>query len=636
MIAFIPRRLRAFFKLSSQRLISGLGLSLRLLFCFAVGFILLLTNQSNYDMRFALRGPQQVKNDIVLINLSREDVVWLDGINDYAGKNSLWSLKEIVETTDSFFWHAAVWERALSSVFNAGAKTAVVTLFFSEEIVRGTLTPHQNHLFHRPGIFWAAKSDSSGHALLPGLATTDGRNTGTVDLRTDPDGKIRHLLSASYSTPHIGVRVANFVFGKNKFAPYQRTGDPINFQGHEGIFKSYPFSALLKHDIPNSALKDKIIIFTAKGIPSHQFQTAVGELTTGTLLANIIHNFISNKWITKLPIWFNATGLLLVMLISLWIIFQYPQSVAFVFLGFLAVSIISLSIALFDLYAIWMPIQAHLVTILVTYVVISGYRLSESEKLTWESERELHYLSQVESLKNNFLSLISHDLKNPLAKIQGITDRLLGSREVEIPKDVKQDLTSIRQISEELRQYITSILQLTRVEARNIKLTKEVCDINSMIQDVVDRIKPLADQKNIQIKINLEPLFSMELDRTLISEVLINLIENAIKYSDAGSEITLTTLEMGPDIRVEVSDNGRGIPEEEIPKVFEKFYRVSGDKNIQVTGTGLGLYLVKYFIELHGGKVFITSQLDIGTKIGFTLPLEEPEDNYAEFTRTHR
>jgi signal transduction histidine kinase len=229
-------------------------------------------------------------------------------------------------------------------------------------------------------------------------------------------------------------------------------------------------------------------------------------------------------------------------------------------------------------------------------------------------------------------------LKNPLAKIQGIVDRLLSSKSDQEKDYIKEDLISIRRTSDELRQYITSLLQLTRVEARNIKLNKEVCDINEIIQSAIDRLRPLSDGKNLKILFEQDTLFSMEIDRTLISEVVINLIENAIKYSDFGTSIVVRTKEVDNQVRVEVEDQAGGIDEDLIPKIFDKFFRGNDDKTLKATGTGLGLYLVKYFIELHGGTVFIKSQKGIGSNIGFTLPLEpSEEDTYAaEFTRAHR
>jgi two-component system, OmpR family, phosphate regulon sensor histidine kinase PhoR len=634
----VPRRLRAWLRLQTQKLLSSWGLLFRISFCFAVGLAMLITTrQGNYDTRFALRGPQVLPDDIVIIHLNREDVLWMEGLSESNSKNVIWSLKEIVETSDSFFWHPNVWERALSKVSQARPLSIAVTLFFGDETVRGTLTNEQQGLFQRLPLFWAAKSDTFGHAILPGLARPAGQNVGAVDLRSDPDGKIRHFLSMSISMPHLAVKIANHAFrnqGKN-FSPFSHIGKPINFQGPQGTFKSFSFSDLLRNKIKPAELEGKIVLIGVKDIPAHEFQTPLGVISDAEILANLVHNFLHNRWIVEIPFWLGVLYLLLVIRLTLWIIFEYPQLVAFVFLSFLSVSIAALSAAFFDLLAIWIPVGAPLATILVTYVVITSYRLSETERLSWESERELHYLSEVESLKNNFLSLISHDLKNPIAKIQGIADRILSGKDTSIPEQLKEDLGSIKGSSEELRQYITSILQLTRVEARDIKLTKEVCDINAIVSDVMERLRDLANNKQIRIQTTLDPLFSMEVDRTLITEVLINLIENAIKYSDTGGEVLITTQEVGTEVKVQVVDYAGGIPEEEVTKVFEKFYRGSGEKTRRVTGTGLGLYLVKYFIELHGGKVFINSRIGEGTTVGFTLPLEA-EENYADFTRSHR
>ncbi len=634
----IPRRLRAWFKLQTQRLTGHWGLIARVLFCLAVGLVMLFSSlQGNYDTRFALRGPQTRTNDIVIINLSREAVPWIESLADQNSKNTIWSLKEIVETSDSFYWHPDIWERALSKVAQAKPKSIVVTLFFGDETVRGTMTTEQQLFFRRIPVFWTAKTDSYGHAITPGLASANGHNVGTMDLRTDPDGKLRHFLSQSLSMPHLAVRLANHYLGiPGGFSNDSHMGQPINFQGNQEAFKSFSFTDLIHGRIKPSIMDGKIVIFTLKDISAHDYQTPMGLMSDGAVLANLVHNFIHNQWIVEIPTWVSILYLVLVLGISLWIILQFPQLVAFVFLTFLSAAILTLSATCFDLLALWVPVAAPLATILAAYMVITSYRLSESEKFSWEAERELHYLGEVESLKNNFLSLISHDLKNPLAKIQGITDRLLNVKDEVINNELKEDLGNIKETSEELRQYITSILQLTRVEARNIKLTKEVSDINSVIMGAVERLEPLAFQKQIKIESHLEPIFSMEFDTTLITEVLINLIENAIKYSDNNSKIKITSSEVGETVRVEVADNGGGIPEAEISKVFDKFYRGMGDKTLKVTGTGLGLYLVKYFIELHGGKVFINSQMGMGTTVGFALPLDEPEENYAEFTRSHR
>src|SRR5579871_5819898 len=120
----IPRRLRALSKIVFIRVSKGWGLYVRLLFCFAAGLtVLLATSQGTYDIRFSLRGIQPVGDDIVLINLSRDDVGWIGGFSDPTSSNFMWSLKEVVETSDSFFWQSNIWEAAVSKVKNAGAQT---------------------------------------------------------------------------------------------------------------------------------------------------------------------------------------------------------------------------------------------------------------------------------------------------------------------------------------------------------------------------------------------------------------------------------------------------------------------------------------------------------------------------------
>ena len=120
----------------------------------------------------------------------------------------------------------------------------------------------------------------------------------------------------------------------------------------------------------------------------------------------------------------------------------------------------------------------------------------------------------------------------------------------------------------------------------------------------------------------MEPIFSIEFDRTLIREVLINILDNAIKYSPRLSTIIITSMEMETQVHVHVTDNGPGISTEELPLIWSKFMR-GKDQELRTKGSGLGLYLVKFFIDLHGGHVFAESQKGRGTQIGFSLPVEQ-------------
>jgi signal transduction histidine kinase len=240
-------------------------------------------------------------------------------------------------------------------------------------------------------------------------------------------------------------------------------------------------------------------------------------------------------------------------------------------------------------------------------------------------------MQELEQLKNNFVSLISHDLKTPIAKIQAVVNRLLPQHQ---GGELQSDLEALHASSEELHRYIQSILKVLRVESRDFRLHREVADINEVIEDAVLQLKPLAHDKEIKILTQLEPMFSSEFDVTLMKEVVINLIENAIKYSPLGSEIVIRSEERDNVIRVEVQDKGQGIAPDELEKVWQKFVR-GKEQDLKSKGSGLGLYLVKYFIELHGGTVRIESELGKGSTVSFTLPVSDDMESTPVETDKH-
>jgi signal transduction histidine kinase len=306
---------------------------------------------------------------------------------------------------------------------------------------------------------------------------------------------------------------------------------------------------------------------------------------------------------------------------------QYPQSIALVFLLWLATLVAAVSAWVFDLYYIWLPAVSPAMQIAATWVIFIGYQANKIERRNWQLQQEQQYLHELEQLKNNFVSLISHDLKTPIAKIQSVVDRLMAK---ETSSELQTDLKSLRISSEELNRYIQSILKVLRVESRDFRLNKEVGDINDTITEAMAQLAPLAQEKQIHMEHALEPMFSIEVDFTLIREVLVNLIENAIKYTSVGGQIKITSKEINDQVVIEVADTGEGISAEEVPLVWRKFVR-GKDQDMKTKGTGLGLYLVKYFIELHGGTVALESELKKGTKVSFTLPIEPSSEEETEF-----
>ena len=216
---------------------------------------------------------------------------------------------------------------------------------------------------------------------------------------------------------------------------------------------------------------------------------------------------------------------------------------------------------------------------------------------------------------------MSHDLKTPVAKIAGLTDNMLNQRQFSSPEGEK-NLRSIVDSTKELNKFITSILDLTKIESRNLTLNMVNKDINNTIEMVVNNLRFEASNTNVRVEKELGPLYPIQFDPNLMNRVLSNLIENAIKYSGEGSAVKVTTWDDEKWVYIEIADNGVGIPAGDIENIFEKFYRVKNDASHSIKGTGLGLYLVKYFVELHGGEISVSSELGQGTKFQIKLKNE--------------
>lgn len=266
----------------------------------------------------------------------------------------------------------------------------------------------------------------------------------------------------------------------------------------------------------------------------------------------------------------------------------------------------------------WVDVVHPALAIVVGYYFVLPYRLFDEYQKRWHYQEKSEFMSELEELKSNFLSLISHDLKTPIARIQGAAERLIAEK---APADrVEKTLRSVVRTTEELTEYIEAILDLTRVESGVLPIHKASKDLNKTVEAVLEEKSPMAHEKGIAIDADLEPLFAARYDEKLIRRVVANLVENAIKYSPADTKIHISTKEEGETLHLEVRDEGRGIAADEQERVFEKFYRSRETNTEQVRGAGLGLYLVRYFVELHGGTVTLESNVGAGSKFTVRLP----------------
>lgn len=589
------------------------GIVIRGLSCWAIGLLALhLDEVGNYDFRLSLRGEQDKSQEIVIIDITQSDLN-----NIFPQKNSMRELKDDATlSVDSRYWNLAVWREILKKTLSMNPRSIGINFFFDETISRD-LSHKDLALFTDERIIWMGALSQGSIVQLPPFADQKKQNFGYGEFDRDEDGMLRAILPLNPHYPSFALKLAERT-NANSRKNHPLIKSMINFRGSSQSFYHISLKQILSQNVQKERLINSTIIIGANQDTFTGMASPVGHLTRSEVLAHTTDNLIHDRWIFRLPRTAAMFELFLVMLISVFFMSYFPQKVAFVFLSILGLALSSLSIWFFDTFYFWTPAFSPLIQIMSTWTLFVGYLASRIEQKNWQLEQEKKSLAKLEQLKNNFVSLISHDLKTPIAKIQAIVDRLLL---VERTPELNQDLRSLRGSSHELHRYIQSILKILRVESRDFHLNIEVADINELVQSAIMQVKPLAQEKQIAISEVLEPLFSIEVDPTLIQEVLGNILENAIKYTPNGGNIFVETHEVDHSILIRIKDTGEGIRPEELENVFGKFVR-GKNQDLKTKGSGLGLYLVKYFIELHGGRVLLTSQIDKGTTVDLILPTE--------------
>ena len=225
-------------------------------------------------------------------------------------------------------------------------------------------------------------------------------------------------------------------------------------------------------------------------------------------------------------------------------------------------------------------------------------------------------LKELSYFKNDMLGMIVHDLKNPLNTIVNIDTEAATKRE----------FLRVKNTGKQMLNLVLNLLELNKYENTIIELKKKQISLHSIIELALDDVKYLANQKNINIKNEIDPQIFLLVDEVIIQRVFINLLANAIKYSEHNKEVEITTEKLkGENVKITVTDYGEGIPKEYLNKVFEKYRQVNAKKSGNVISTGLGLAFCKMAIETHNGKIGVTSALGKGSSFWITLSFSEIE-----------
>lgn len=227
---------------------------------------------------------------------------------------------------------------------------------------------------------------------------------------------------------------------------------------------------------------------------------------------------------------------------------------------------------------------------------------------------------RLERMRSEFVANVSHELRTPLTSINGFVETLLDGA-MEQPTVARNFLEIINNEGKRLANLIDDLLQLSKLEDRRTIINKQPVDLTSVILNTINMFEVRANEKNIALTTDIpDNLPMVPCEQGFLAQVIINLVDNAIKYTLADGKVEVKVTYNKDEVKVAVSDTGIGIPQENLPRVFERFYRVDKARSREQGGTGLGLAISKHIVEAHGGKIMATSNQE-GSTFSFTLPL---------------
>lgn len=256
-----------------------------------------------------------------------------------------------------------------------------------------------------------------------------------------------------------------------------------------------------------------------------------------------------------------------------------------------------------------------------------------------EKKRDMTHEREVDQLKSEFVSLVSHELRTPLTSIKGYVDLLLDGDAGELTREQQEYLGIVKENADRLIALINDLLDISHIESGKIELQRGPLDLVRLIHGVADSLRPSIAAKGQHLTLSLTgehelsaagrggvllpPVFA---DPDRVTQILTNLLDNAYKYTPAGGSLSVRAYPEGDYVRVDVQDTGIGLSTEEQAHIFTRFYRARNRIVREVGGTGLGLSIARSLVEMHGGKIIVSSSPDHGSTFSFTLPALSQSD----------
>ncbi|MBI2711976.1 MAG: CHASE2 domain-containing protein [Bdellovibrio sp.] len=601
-----------------------------------------------YDMRVSRSYSQPPNPEIALITLDDNTIKTLDEFAPLPLKHHIRFLEKIAEYQPKAIGYLI----DMNPVFQMKGEATKAQVGKLVSAIQNLKNQHIPFLLGTP-------FDVTGEVLPPvGLEGVDHaiavvHKDGNVFAE---DKVTRRALLSLYERPsfHLLFARKTGAIGENEFPPGtfyvpQVDGKYFFFRYHQSTmvcrencshqYNRYSFADVLTGKISPDLLKNKLVLVGTLSSDDSSDYALTPYAKTAFLNpkivvhADILDSILKKEGILRIPGAINTGVTFIVTSIVLWwILTSTPLWGVFATLS-LALTFIIVSHLLFQFYGWWIRESQPLVGIFVSYYLAVPYRLIREYKKRWDYQRKHEILMQVEELKTNFLNLVTHDLKTPVARIQGLAEVLMKRTGDRLLPPERETLKNIFSSTEELNHFISSILELSKVESNRLQIQLASRDINQLIEKSITDLQTLATHRRIKIHSNLEPLFPIKIDPALISKVINNLIDNAIKYSPEGGEIQVRSYEEDDWLVVSVQDQGIGMSEEEKQNLFTRFYRAKNDTTTMISGTGLGLYLTKYFVEAHRGFVDVDTQKGKGSTFRIYLPLSDATIN--KLPKTH-
>jgi two-component system phosphate regulon sensor histidine kinase PhoR len=235
--------------------------------------------------------------------------------------------------------------------------------------------------------------------------------------------------------------------------------------------------------------------------------------------------------------------------------------------------------------------------------------------------RDVTQQKMAEEMRDQFVDTATHELRTPLANIKAYAETLALADVIDVEQQ-KQFLNTINSEATRLARFVDDLLSVSSMEVGSLTLNRAVTELHRMLNEVLNKIRPQLEEKRLTLETTVpEKLPEPKIDKDKIATVLVNLLGNAIKYTPAGGRVAFRVRASDQNLEVSIEDTGVGIAADELPRVFEKFYRSSDPRVQEQKGTGLGLALSQEVVRLHGGRITVESQIDKGSTFHLTLPL---------------